>query len=124
MQTAVKYLGNTDDVTTCECCGRADLKSTVALSFNDGEPVFFGVVCAARALATTSQTVRAESRKADRERARREAAEQAEAFARTYAPWFAFLLAHGTGAGVFEQIQSLGGHKAAWAAYHASAARQ
>lgn len=45
-----KVLGKNDEVTTCECCGRANLKLTVVLT--DGEQeVRFGRDCAARALA-------------------------------------------------------------------------
>ena len=46
----VVYLGTSDDVTTCECCGKPDLKSTVALSVDGGDPVYYGSDCAARAL--------------------------------------------------------------------------
>lgn len=33
--TPVVFLGTTDDVTTCDCCGRENLKSTVALQLHD-----------------------------------------------------------------------------------------
>lgn len=47
----VKLLGINDDVTTCECCGRAGLKKTVVLELDDcGSQVHFGTDCAARAL--------------------------------------------------------------------------
>lgn len=42
-----KVLGKNDEVTVCECCGRADLKATVILSNGAGE-VRYGRVCAAR----------------------------------------------------------------------------
>lgn len=45
----VKVLGVTDEVTSCECCGKRNLKRTVALDLN-GETVHYGVDCAARAL--------------------------------------------------------------------------
>ncbi len=61
----VRFLGTTDDVTACECCGKQDLKGTVALSINDGDAVFYGCVCAARALGRTVREVRTESRRAD-----------------------------------------------------------
>lgn len=110
---AVKFLGTTDDVTACDCCGRSDLKSTVALSFNDGEAVYFGVVCAARALGTDSRTVKSETRKADDARAKAEAAARQAAHEAVVAPWFAFLAANGSGNNTFSQIESLGGYKAA-----------
>lgn len=41
-------LGTCDNVTTCDCCGRADLKRTVAL--DDGEGVtYYGTACASKA---------------------------------------------------------------------------
>lgn len=52
-----RYLGVTDDCTECEKCGQVQLRSTVVLqpldvdgNF-DGDPVYFGSTCAARALA-------------------------------------------------------------------------
>jgi hypothetical protein len=44
-----KILGTTDEITTCECCGKRGLKMTVALECN-GEVVHFGRDCAAAAL--------------------------------------------------------------------------
>lgn len=47
----MKLLGINDDVTTCECCGKSNLKCTVVLSSDDGMgQVHFGRDCAARAL--------------------------------------------------------------------------
>lgn len=42
-----KILGITNDVTTCECCGRSDLKATVVIG-NEDNTVFgyFGCDCA------------------------------------------------------------------------------
>lgn len=45
----VKLLGINDDVTTCECCGRAGLKSTVVLEI-DGSQFHYGSQCASKAL--------------------------------------------------------------------------
>lgn len=50
MATSVKFLGINDDVTTCECCGRAGLKKTVVLDIGDGDTVHFGTACAAKKL--------------------------------------------------------------------------
>jgi hypothetical protein len=71
-----RVLGTTDDVTTCECCGRADLKGTVALQWTlDGEdvggPVFFGCVCAARAVGEPAKAIKAAAKSADDEKAAR-----------------------------------------------------
>lgn len=47
---AFKILGINDDVTTCECCGRSNLKATVVLESSDGSMVHYGKDCAARTL--------------------------------------------------------------------------
>jgi len=47
----MKLLGINDDVTTCECCGKANLKCTVVLSSDDGMgQMHYGRDCAAKAL--------------------------------------------------------------------------
>ena len=46
---AIKFLGWTDEVSACDLCGKTGLKSTAALEI-DGETVYYGCVCAARAL--------------------------------------------------------------------------
>lgn len=55
-------LGISDEVTTCECCGKKRLKCTVALD-KAGETVFYGRDCAGAALygrKTTHNTACAE----------------------------------------------------------------
>jgi hypothetical protein len=75
---AYRVLGTSDDVTTCELCGRAELKSTVALQpldpdgGADGEAVYFGSDCAARAAGWTQKDVRKAAGAADRARAEAE----------------------------------------------------
>jgi hypothetical protein len=117
---AVKFLGTTDDVTSCDCCGRSDLKSTVALSFDEAEPVYFGVVCAAKALGRDGRYIKSEARKADALRAEQDATASRLAFEAEARPWFSFLASNGKGADTFTQIQSLGGYKLARAAFEAS----
>ncbi|MCQ6554734.1 hypothetical protein NPS70_16230 [Streptomyces sp. C10-9-1] len=62
---AFKILGTTDDVTTCDLCGRDELKGTVALmpldvdGTEDGEVSYFGTSCAARAAGWTVREVAA-----------------------------------------------------------------
>jgi len=46
MNAAYRILGINDDVTTCECCGKANLKCTVVMTNGEGE-VHFGRDCAA-----------------------------------------------------------------------------
>ncbi len=49
--TMFRVLGTTDEVSTCDCCGRTGLKSTVALDVVEtGDVVHFGVTCAAKAM--------------------------------------------------------------------------
>lgn len=57
--TNYRYIGITDETTTCECCGKANLRSTVVLSLldtdgNHEETAFYGSTCAARALGERS----------------------------------------------------------------------
>lgn len=51
-----------DSVTTCDCCGRKDLKATVLMQSDLGELVHFGQVCAARNSGKTSQQITKEIR--------------------------------------------------------------
>jgi len=60
----VVFLGTTSDVETCDCCGRTNLKKTIALMVNDF-PVYYGSECAARALGMTAGKVTREVKKAD-----------------------------------------------------------
>lgn len=43
-----KALGTDDSITTCDCCGKSNLKFTVAIELDDGEIVHYGQVCARR----------------------------------------------------------------------------
>lgn len=45
----VKFLGVTDSINTCDCCGKNDPKRTVELEIN-GEFFNYGTTCAGRAL--------------------------------------------------------------------------
>lgn len=47
----VKMMGISDEITTCQCCGRKNLKRTAVLDF-DGDQRYYGSDCAARALGT------------------------------------------------------------------------
>jgi hypothetical protein len=120
----VKFMGTTDDVTTCDCCGRSNLKSTVALSIDEADPVYFGVACAAHALKRTAKEVRAESRKADDEKAAAVAAVKAAASRAEFARWTSHLDARAPSlrGNVFKQIESLGGFAAASVGFDRAAA--
>ena len=119
---AFRILGTSDEVTACDCCGKSDLKSTVALMELDadgsdltGDAVYFGCVCAARAMRRQEKDVRRDVAAADR------AAFQAELAARTERmnihtrAWFAHLDARcpSLAGDVFHQIKALGGMAAA-----------
>lgn len=83
--TTYRVLGTTDDVTTCDICGRPELKGTVALDA-DGDTLYAGTSCAARIAGRPARDIRSAARVADEaridaERAARAAeaaAEQAE----------------------------------------------
>lgn len=47
MNNAATILGISEEVTTCECCGRSNLKRTVALKIDDAV-VYYGCDCAAK----------------------------------------------------------------------------
>lgn len=113
----VKFLGSTDDVTTCEHCGKSALKGTIALEI-DGSVVYFGSTCASRALAgrgieASPATIRRETKNADEARrdAENKAREAVAAAARDQ--WFAWLKAKTGKSDVFCAIESLGGYAAA-----------
>lgn len=74
-------LGTSDEVTTCDCCGKKNLRITVALEPTDGSgDVYYGRICAARALGwgdTIDDGKRVQKIAARREEKRREEAEKA-----------------------------------------------
>jgi hypothetical protein len=124
-----RILGTTDDVTTCDCCGRENLKKTVALAALDADgneigTVYYGVDCAAKAEGLPAKLIRKEAETADRakgEAKRREARDRRDA---EDAQWFAWLDArapHLIGDRLL-QIEALGGYGAASAAYAAKTA--
>lgn len=52
----VKFLGIETDCHTCDCCGKGDLKKTIALDI-DGEVNYYGTTCAGRALGHKTKNV-------------------------------------------------------------------
>lgn len=58
----MKALYLDDSVTTCDCCGRTELKATVAMQLDCGGIVHYGRTCAARNSNKTSQQVTKEIR--------------------------------------------------------------
>lgn len=60
------FVGSTDTVTTCGCCGRADLKRTIVLQENESrEFVYYGSTCGARALGWEVKQFNAAAKRAD-----------------------------------------------------------
>lgn len=59
----MKALYITDEINTCDCCGRTDLKATLAMQLNDGGILHYGRTCAARNSGKTSQQITKEIRK-------------------------------------------------------------
>lgn len=58
--TMARALGIDDSVTTCDCCGKAGLKSTVAMELDSGEIVHYGCVCASRNTGKAQKTITSE----------------------------------------------------------------
>lgn len=66
MTSGYKALGISEEFTECQCCGKPNLKKTVALQWldedgnEDGPVLYFGTTCATRAvLKKTGKTVKA-----------------------------------------------------------------
>jgi len=49
MSSTPQIIGISDEVTTCDCCGRTGLKRTVHLHLEDDGDIYYGTTCAARA---------------------------------------------------------------------------
>jgi hypothetical protein len=58
----MKALYVDDTITTCECCGKTNLKATVAMQLDCGGILYYGRTCAARNSGKTSQKVTKEIR--------------------------------------------------------------
>lgn len=92
MNPIYTVLGTTDEVNVCDCCGRKDLKGTVALRPADGSmDVFFGVVCAARATGRQAKEIKAAAKSADDHKRSVEEAKRQAAGRVQDALWQAFL---------------------------------
>lgn len=57
-----RALGTDDSVTTCDCCGKSNLKSTVIIELDSGEIVHYGSVCAGRNTNKTAKQINSEIR--------------------------------------------------------------
>jgi hypothetical protein len=70
-----KVLGFDESVTTCDCCGKADLKGTFGVERNGGEILHYGSVCVTRHTGKSAKVVRKEAKDATDERRRAAVAE-------------------------------------------------
>lgn len=114
-----RCLGTTQERTTCDRCGKVDLKATVAFEFDHGGIEYYGVDCAARVLRTPEAEVRKAARKADTEKHEAELAKKSAEHATRVKPWFDFLKAKTGHTEVMAAIQSLGGYAKAKEAFKA-----
>lgn len=64
----MKIMGINDDVTTCEKCGRTDLKRTVVLQADDGGIMHYGTECAATATGRTESRLKTAAERAENAR--------------------------------------------------------
>lgn len=83
METTYRTAGTTDDITTCDLCGREELQGTVILEHVDAHgtvlgETYAGSTCAATVAGRSAAVIRREARDADRdaEQATRDAAWQ------------------------------------------------
>lgn len=53
----------TDEITTCDCCGKSNLKATVAMQLDCGGILHYGRTCAARNSGKSSQKLTKEIRR-------------------------------------------------------------
>lgn len=64
--TKFAILGIDDSVTVCDCCGKKNLKCTVAMTDESGETVHYGRDCASKAMGWGLDATKAERRIRDR----------------------------------------------------------
>lgn len=69
-----RVLGFDEAITTCDCCGKSNLKGTFAIERADGEILHYGSVCVTRHTNKPAKVVRKEA--TDAMASRREAARQ------------------------------------------------
>lgn len=58
----MRLLGITDSVNTCDCCGKTDLKCTVAFEQEDLNIVYYGRICAQRWYGKAQKVINGELR--------------------------------------------------------------
>lgn len=120
MGREIKVVGRTDEVTTCDCCGKQNLKFTVMISVDGAEPGYYGCVCAVKVFHgrfTDTKQVKVEMDAVERVKW---ALDQCHDSALTD-DWLSWLSRNAkSGTLVFEQYRSLGGLEAARSMWRAS----
>ena len=109
-----KILGITDEVTTCDCCGRINLKRTVVLGVMDcdgtvTDEVHYGTECAAQALRWSAADVRKQAKVAVDAARKAEEAKRDAARKEVGDRWYAWLNAKMPGVEICRALQMLGG---------------
>lgn len=120
-----RILGISDEVNTCDCCGRSNLKATVEILFDDAdEPLYYGRTCAARHVHVKVVEIDRGIRAAEVARYEAERAARNAAHAADMAAWDAFLAANAptTSTDRGDRIAALGGFGPARAAFRATQA--
>lgn len=56
----MKIIAITDETSTCECCGKTNLKKVIVMQTEDGSIVRYGTDCAAKAQGKKSAAVKVE----------------------------------------------------------------
>lgn len=56
----MKIIAITDETSTCECCGKTNLKKVIVMQNDNGDIVRYGTDCAAKAQRKSSGTVKRE----------------------------------------------------------------
>ncbi|MBN3815225.1 hypothetical protein G3N57_00755 [Paraburkholderia sp. Se-20369] len=80
-----RILGTDDAVTTCDCCGKSNLKLTFTVEQDDCEIVHYGSICVTRHTGKTAKVAHQEAK--DAMHARRDAAKREVRMHPTYAAY-------------------------------------
>lgn len=109
--------GTSDEILTCEHCGRTNLKKTVAISVDGGVVVYYGTTCAAAAVNVGKAAIAKAIKAVEVATATAATAAKAKAAAASTAEFHAFLSVAAPTASVSDSILALGGFAAAKAAF-------
>lgn len=117
-----RVLGTTEEITTCDHCGRSDLKSTVIVGNGEEDPAHYGSTCYAKFVGVAVKDVRTAARSADLAREKSEKAARDRAWEAEFRQWEDFCkFSHGCGmlscSGLLQWIACLGGGASAKAKY-------